>query len=88
MKIDNNYKLRDIAGECIVVNQGTEQVSMTRIISLNESARTLYEALQGKDFETEDVAKVLIDTYQISQEQAMTDAAKWISGLQKCGIIE
>ena len=88
MKIDNNYKLRDIAGECIVVNQGTEQVSMTRIISLNESARTLFEALKGKDFETEVVDKVLVETYLISQEQALTDAAKWISGLQKCGIIE
>ena len=43
MKINPNYKLRSIAGETIVVNQGTTGMDMTRIISLNVSARLLYE---------------------------------------------
>ena len=35
MKIKPNYKLREIAGENMVVNQGVANVNMTRIISLN-----------------------------------------------------
>ena len=87
MKINSNYKIREIAGETIVVNQGTANVNMTRIISLNTSARLLYEALAEREFTTEDAAKVLVDTYGISQEQALKDATTWVESLQKCGII-
>ena len=88
MKINPNYKLREIAGETIVVNQGTAEVNMTRIISLNSSARLLYESLVNKDFTLEDVAQILSDTYGIPAEVAMKDAQVWVEALQKCGIIE
>ena len=45
MKINSNYKIREVAGETIVVNQGTTGMDMTRIISLNVLARLLYESL-------------------------------------------
>lgn len=88
MKIKSNYKLRSVAGETIVVNQGVTGTDMTRIISLNASAKWLYEQLLGKDFELEDAAKVLEETYGIGREQAMTDAGKWAEALRNCGVIE
>lgn len=88
MKINSNYKLRSIAGETIVVNQGTTGIDMTRIISLNASAKLLYEQLLDKDFTLEDAAKVLVDTYSIGYGQALTDAEKWTDALRKCGVIE
>lgn len=87
MKINSNYKLREVAGETIVVNQGTAEVNMTRIISLNASARLLYESLANKDFTLEDVAQILSDTYGIPAEVAKKDAQVWVEALQKCGII-
>lgn len=87
MKIISNYKLRSIAGETIVVNQGTTGTDMTRIISLNASAKLLYERLLGKEFTLEDAAKVLVDTYAIGSEQALKDAEKWADALRKCGVI-
>lgn len=88
MKINPNYKLREIADETIVVNQGATHVNMTRIISLNSTARMLYEAWMDKEFTTEDVARTLVDTYGIGDEQALQDAAKWVESLIQCGIIE
>lgn len=88
MKINSNYKLRSIAGETIVVNQGTTGADMTRIISLNASAKLLYEQLLGKEFTLEDAAKVLVDTYSIGYGQALTDAEKWTDALRKCGVVE
>ena len=88
MEINSNYKLRSIAGETIVVNQGTTGTDMTRIISLNASAKLLYEQLLGKEFTLEDAAKVLVDTYGIGSEQALADAEKWADALRKCGVIE
>ena len=88
MKINPNYKLREIAGETIVVNQGTAEVNMTRIISLNASACLLYESLVNKDFTLEDAASILTETYDIPAEVALKDAQVWVEALQKCGIIE
>lgn len=88
MKINSNYKLREIAGETIVVNQGTTNVNMTRIISLNTSARLLYQEFVEKDFTTEDAAKVLVNRYGIDEEKALNDARIWVESLQKCGVIE
>ena len=87
MKINSNYKLRSIAGETIVVNQGTTGTDMTRIISLNASAKLLYGELLGKEFTLEDAANVLVDTYGIDSEQALLDVEKWVDALRKCGII-
>lgn len=88
MKINPTYKLREIAGETIVVNQGTVNVDMTRIISLNASAVLLYNALSGKDFTLEDAANVLVETYHIGSEQALKDAEVWVEALKKCKVIE
>jgi len=87
MKIKSEYKLREVAGETIIVNQGKIGVDMTRIISLNSSAKLLFEQLVGKDFELVDVAQVLIEHYDIAHELAEKDAAKWVDGLKSCGII-
>ena len=88
MKINSHYKLREVAGETIVVNQGTAGMDMTRIISLNTSAKLLYESLSEKVFTLEDAAAVLVSTYGILQEQALKDAQVWVEALQKCKVIE
>ena len=88
MKIKSNYKLREIVGETIVVNQGTANVNMTRILSLNASAKLLYEQLSGREFTAEDAARVLSDTYGIGEEEALLDARKWMDALIENGIAE
>lgn len=88
MKINSSYKLREIADETIIVNQGKEGVDMTRIISLNKSAKLLYEQLAGKEFSLEEAAQVLMDTYGIDNELALNDAGKWIDALKECKVIE
>lgn len=88
MKINSNYKLREIAGENIIVKQGAKTLDFTRIITLNKSAKLLYEQLQGKDFELEDAASILETTYGISHEQAMSGATKWIDELREYEIME
>lgn len=88
MKIKSNFKIREIAGESIIVNQGQVGADLTRIISLNSSAKYLYEALEGREFELEDVANALVEYYGIEKEMALTDGAKWIESLKGCGVIE
>ena len=87
MKIDPKYKLRNVAGETIIVQQGQGGADLTNIISLNASARLLYETLVERDFTTEDAARVLQDTYGIDEALALKDAAVWVQSLTDCHII-
>ena len=87
MRLNTNFKLRTIAGETIIVNQGTPDADLTRIISLNASARLLWEQLSGKDFTLQEAVLVLVETYHIPQDQAEKDAAAWLDGLKKCHIL-
>ncbi|WP_294614796.1 PqqD family protein [uncultured Bacteroides sp.] len=87
MKIKENYRVREIAGENLIVEQGKSQADMTKVISLNNTAVLLWRELQGSDFSLEDVAHILMNHYSIPKEQALIDAQKWVDALSGCGII-
>lgn len=87
MKLNPHFKLRLVAGETIIVNQGTPDVDLTRIISLNASARLLWESLAEKEFTLNNAAEILQTTYRIPQDQALKDATVWADALKKCGIL-
>lgn len=87
MKIKSTYKIREVLGEHIVVSQGTLNVDMTKVISLNEAAVLLWNELADKDFTCEDAAEILVATYDIDKERAMADASKWIEKMKECNII-
>ena len=88
MKLINNYILREIAEEKVVVKQGTHGVDMTKIISFNESAAALWENFFNKEFTAEDVAEFLQNRYGIDADLASKDSQVWISKLVECGAIE
>ena len=88
MKIKLNYKLRQIAGVPLIVKQGTRDVDFTHVISLNKSAKFLYEYFLDKDFTMEDVVNILKSTYHISQERAEADAKIWVDSMIECQVIE
>ena len=88
MKIKSNYKLRTIAGETIIVKQGSRDLDLTHIIYLNSSAKFLYESFIGKDFNEEEVAKLLATTFHISKERAENDAKIRVESMKECQVIE
>lgn len=88
MKIKANYKLRTIAGETIIVKQGSRNLDLTHIIYLNSSAKFLYENFSGKDFTEEEVTKLLETTFHISKERAENDAKIWVESMKECQVIE
>lgn len=88
MKIKHEYKVREMAGEHVVIMQGRYGADMTRIISLNESALYLWEAIYDREFDITTVASLLAEHYGIDDEIAERDAARWIAKLEDCGLIE
>lgn len=88
MRIKQEYKVREIAGESVVIMQGKQGADLTQIITLNDSALMLWNALQGKDFEAGDAADVLMQNYEVEAEVALRDATAWVERLSECGLIE
>lgn len=87
MKIDSKAKVRDIAGEKVVIMQGRLGADLTRIIQLNGSSVWLLEQLADRDFEVADVVGLLTSCYDVDEQTATTDAAKWVEQLRENKIV-
>ncbi len=87
MRISNKFVARTVMGETIIVNQGQGGADLTKIISLNSTAKELWEAMKDREFTAADAAQALTDAYGIDEKRAMADAEKWIADLQGCGVI-
>ncbi|MBE6190437.1 MAG: PqqD family protein [Rikenellaceae bacterium] len=88
MKIAKQYKVREMAGEHIIVMPGRYGADMTRVVALNATSLYLWEELADREFTTDEVVALLTDRYEIDSETARRDAEKWIEQLSACGILE
>lgn len=88
MKISENVKVRQVAGENVVIMPGEKGTDMTNVVALNESAMFLYEALKGSVFEINDVVRMLMDEYDVDFAMAQDDAREWIAQMQKNCLLE
>ena len=88
MKLKEGYKVREMAGEHVIIKQGRFGADMTRVIALNPTSLLLWEELQGRDFEVEDVVKILTDNYEVDTTVSTTDATAWVEKLVEAGLAE
>lgn len=81
MKIKKGFELRKICGENILIAHGVENIDFTKVITLNESAADVWNAVQDKEFTEDDMVKVLLDNYEVEESVAKSDvktlAASW-----------
>lgn len=74
MKIIEGFRLRDVMGQATVIGEGVDQVNFSKLITLNESAAFLWKEVEGKDFEVETLAGLLVGKYGIDGALAARDA--------------
>ena len=87
MKVKKDYILREIANEVVVVPTGKEAIRFNGMLTLNRSAKILFEALYQE--QTKDsLVNLLLDTYDISQEQAIKDVDEFLLILEERKILE
>lgn len=94
MKAKKGFRLTEVCGQTMLIAEGEENIDFSNIISMNESSKLLWESIQGKNFTAEDLAKILVDNYEIDDntplpfDQALTDANNLVSQWQEAGILE
>lgn len=88
MKINPKYKLRTLAGENVVFMPGTAEKETSKLMVLNDTSAWLWNNFFGKEFEIEDVAKLLLSEYEVDETTAKNDAEEWINTLKGYNIFE
>ena len=77
-----------MAGEYVIIKQGRYGADIPRVIALNATPNLLWQELQCRDFEVEDVVKVLTDNYDVERQVALTDAIEWMAKLEEADLVE
>lgn len=82
MRIIEGFRLRNVMGQATIVGEGVGQIDFNKLITLNDSAAYLWQSVEGKEFDVQTLANLLVDKYGIDQDTALTDAKaianKWI----------
>ena len=76
-------KDRKMAGEHVIVRQGSLGRDITNIVQLNDSGLFLWRSLADREFEVADVAALLAGEYGIDEDTAAKDAAAWVELMRK-----
>ena len=87
MRIKEGFELRNICGENIVVAHGLKNIDFTKLITLNESAALAWNAVKDKDFELQDIVRVLLDEYEVDEATATADAETLVAQWKEAGLI-
>lgn len=88
MRIKNGFELRNVCGEHIIISHGIENIDFTEILTLNESAAYIWNKVIGTDFTEEDVVRVLLEEYDVTEEEAWGDVKELLASWVTVGIAE
>lgn len=89
MKLKKGFVLREVCGENVIMGEGLETVNFNKLINLNETAALLWKkAMELGDFTAEQLADALTETYEVSHEQALSDAEALTAQWKEVGLIE
>lgn len=88
MKLRTDLILRTIGSDHLIVDPSQDMVDLSTVYTLNSSAAWLWEELKGKDFDTDTIVDLLVENYEVSKEQAQSDAAILLEDFQKQGLLE
>lgn len=87
MKKNNEFILRNIAGEVVLVPTGIITQNFNGLITLNSVGAFIWEHLEvAKD--KEELVKLILDEYDIDEETAKRDTEAFLEMLLKFNMID
>ena len=87
MKVKENFVLRQIAGAWVVLPLGAATLDLNGMLKLNESGVLLWRCLE-QNGGREELIQALLDTYQVSREQAAQDVDAFLEKLIQAGCLD
>lgn len=81
MKLKNGFVLKEIAGECVVVAVDAA-LNLDGMITLNDTARTIWQALT-EGAEMDDLVARLTEVYEVDEATARLAAESFVKKLEE-----
>ena len=88
MKTKKGFNLRQVCGENVIVAEGKENIDFSSIIAMNESSAYLWNSIQGKEFDKNNLVELLTQEYEVDADTAAKDVEALVAQWMKAGIIE
>lgn len=88
MRLKENFTIRKVGDEYMMVSESGSSLDYTRVISLNSTAAYLIEEAQQKQFTKEEWVGLLTEKYDVEKERAEADVQNLIDKLIKEGLVE
>ena len=81
MKLNENYVLKNVAGNDIVFYLGEDALRADKIITLNETATFIWRLLEDGISTKEEIIKTILDKYEVGEEEAKKSVETFLSTL-------
>ena len=86
-KRKENYLLKEIAGDNILIARGDEALVVKGVFVFNETGATIWNAMNNAVSE-DDLSDILVTSYGIEKKQAEMDVSAFIKKMQENQLIE
>ena len=86
MKRSDEFLLQDVAGTLVVVPVGEAAMAFRGMITLNATGAYIWELLESEQTE-QSLTDALVARYEVSAEQARTDAEAFLAKLREVGAL-
>lgn len=88
MKLRSDLVLRTIGSDHLIVDPSQDMVDLSTVYTLNSSAAWLWEQLkEEEEFDLARVVELLCEHYDVTPEQAHSDASMLLQDFEKQGLL-
>lgn len=87
MKIKNEYIMRKIAGETVIVPVGDAAARFSGMITLNETGEFIWTFLQEENSEG-GLLNAMLEEFEVDRDRASADIASFLEILRKNNMLE
>ena len=87
MKINEGFELRKVCDEYVIVAYGRKNIDFSKVISLNESAAFMWNAVADKEFACQELADLLCKEYDVDAQTALQDVTQMVASWNELGLV-
>lgn len=87
MRVCNQFILRNVAGDNLLIPTGSAAIDVKGLILLSESGVLLYNKLQA-GCTKEDLVNALVAEYEVSVEEAAQDTEAFLEQMRELHMLE
>lgn len=90
MRLKEGLTVRKVGDDYVIVAPEQGMIDLSKVYTLNETAAWLWEQLQGKDFETQDLIALVREEYDVdslTEDQLEKDMKELVSFFRENGLL-